>query len=86
MLFNNKLSSQIGKLLPGDRLVYLDIYNRLLDMIQNPTKHGNQTHSPYYILVTYIHQMFDGNDSTLTSHLKFYYIKKIVNNYFIVLQ
>ncbi|KAK7342297.1 hypothetical protein VNO80_25244 [Phaseolus coccineus] len=43
MLFNNKLSSQIdalGKLLPDARLVYLDIYNPLLDMIKNPTKYG----------------------------------------------
>jgi len=83
MLFNNKLSSQIdalGKLLPDARLVYLDIYNPLLDMIQNPTKYGNQTHLPCYILVAYLHQLFDSNDSThninFTSHLEFYYINE----------
>jgi len=88
MLFNNKLSSQIdalGKLFPDARLVYLDIYSPLSDMIQNPTKYGNQTHLPYYIIVVYLHQLFDANDSThninFTSHLEFYYINEnSVNN------
>ncbi|XP_047155216.1 GDSL esterase/lipase At5g42170-like [Vigna umbellata] len=43
MLFNNKLSSQIdilGKNFPDARLVYLDVYNPLSDMIQNPSKYG----------------------------------------------
>jgi len=57
ILFNKKLSSQIdilGKNFPEARLVYLDIYNPLSDMIQNPSKYGNQTHLPYYIY--YINQ------------------------------
>lgn len=47
MLFNTKLSSQIdalSKKFPEARLVYLDIYNPLLKMIQNPAKYGNKTH------------------------------------------
>lgn len=43
-LFNSKLSSQIDSLnkkLPDARLVYLDIYNKLLSLIQNPSKYGN---------------------------------------------
>lgn len=44
-LFNSKLSSQIDSLnkkLPDARLVYLDIYNSLLSLIQNPSKYGFQ--------------------------------------------
>ncbi|BAT99952.1 hypothetical protein VIGAN_10149800 [Vigna angularis var. angularis] len=43
MLFNTKLSSQIdalSKKISEARLVYLDIYNPLLKMIQNPAKYG----------------------------------------------
>lgn len=46
-LFNNKLSSQIDALkkqFPETKFVYLEIYNPLLNMIQNATKYGNQTH------------------------------------------
>jgi len=67
MLFNNKLSTlldTLGKRLPDARLVYLDIYSPLSDMIQNPTKYGNQTHLPCYILVVYLHQLLNANDST----------------------
>jgi len=62
ILFNKKLSSQIdilGKNFPEARLVYLDIYNPLSDMIQNPSKYGNQTHLPYYIY--YINQNWVNN-------------------------
>ncbi|KAK9948371.1 hypothetical protein M0R45_003951 [Rubus argutus] len=44
-LFNSKLSSQIDSLntkLPNARLVYVDIYNTLLSLIQNPSKYGFQ--------------------------------------------
>ncbi|TKY66873.1 GDSL esterase/lipase EXL3 [Spatholobus suberectus] len=43
MLFNTKLSSQMDVLkkeFPEARLVYLDIYNPLLNIIQNPAKYG----------------------------------------------
>jgi phospholipase/lecithinase/hemolysin len=43
-LFNTKLSSQLNSLaenLPNSRVVYIDVYNPLLDLIQNPTKYGN---------------------------------------------
>ncbi|XP_027362040.1 GDSL esterase/lipase EXL3-like [Abrus precatorius] len=43
ILFNSKLSSQMDALknkFPETRLVYLDIYNPLLNMIQNPAKYG----------------------------------------------
>ncbi|XP_027911991.1 GDSL esterase/lipase EXL1-like [Vigna unguiculata] len=43
MLFNNKLSSQIdilGKNFTDAKLVYLDIYKILSDMVQNATKYG----------------------------------------------
>lgn len=42
-LFNSKLSAQIDAFngrLPEARLVYLDIYNTLLSLIQNPTQYG----------------------------------------------
>ncbi|KAL4645525.1 hypothetical protein ACB092_02G240600 [Castanea dentata] len=45
ILFNSKLSSQmdsINKRLPDARLVYLDIYNPLLAIIQNPSQYGFQ--------------------------------------------
>lgn len=47
LLFNSKLSSQMDALnsqLPGCRLVYLDIYSTLLDIIKNPSKYGKHTH------------------------------------------
>ncbi|KAK7376133.1 hypothetical protein VNO78_34987 [Psophocarpus tetragonolobus] len=43
MLFNSKLLSQmdaLGKMFSDSRLVYLDSYNGLLNMIQNPAKYG----------------------------------------------
>jgi phospholipase/lecithinase/hemolysin len=42
-LFNAKLSSKIDSLntnLPDSKMVYLDVYNPLLDLIQNPAKYG----------------------------------------------
>ncbi|TXG52018.1 hypothetical protein EZV62_021187 [Acer yangbiense] len=42
-LFNTKLSAEIDSLnntLPQSRLVYVDIYYSLLDIIQNPNKYG----------------------------------------------
>jgi len=45
MLFNTKLSSQIdalNKKFSEARHVYLDIYNPLLNMIQNPAAYGNE--------------------------------------------
>ncbi|KAK9990133.1 hypothetical protein SO802_025118 [Lithocarpus litseifolius] len=45
ILFNSKLSSQmdsINKRLPDARLVYLDVYNPLLAIIQNPSQYGFQ--------------------------------------------
>ncbi|CAN6698820.1 unnamed protein product [Malus baccata var. baccata] len=42
-LFNSKLSAQIdafNRRLPEARLVYLDIYNTLISLIQNPTQYG----------------------------------------------
>ncbi|KAK3231874.1 hypothetical protein Dsin_003755 [Dipteronia sinensis] len=42
-LFNTKLSAEIGSLnnnLPQSRLIYVDIYYSLLDIIQNPNKYG----------------------------------------------
>jgi len=46
MLFNSKLSSQtdaLNKNFPEARFVYLDIYNPLLNMIQNPSTYGTDT-------------------------------------------
>ncbi|KAH1058735.1 hypothetical protein AAZX31_02G043800 [Glycine max] len=43
MLFNSKLSTQmvvLGKKFSDSRLVYLDSYNGLLNMLQNPAKYG----------------------------------------------
>ncbi|KAF5740885.1 GDSL esterase/lipase EXL3-like [Tripterygium wilfordii] len=42
LLFNSKLSAQLDNLatsLPNSRIVYIDIYNPLLDLIKNPTQH-----------------------------------------------
>ncbi|XP_050126155.1 GDSL esterase/lipase EXL3-like [Malus sylvestris] len=42
-LFNSKLSVEmdhLNKNLPNSRVVYIDIYNSLLDLIINPTKYG----------------------------------------------
>ncbi|KAJ6411976.1 hypothetical protein OIU84_005111 [Salix udensis] len=44
-VFNSKLSKKLDSLassLPSGRFVYLDIYNPLLDLIQNPRKYGFQ--------------------------------------------
>uniref|UniRef100_A0A6N2LDE6 GDSL esterase/lipase EXL3 n=1 Tax=Salix viminalis TaxID=40686 RepID=A0A6N2LDE6_SALVM len=44
-IFNSKLSKKLDSLassLPSGRFVYLDIYNPLLDLIQNPRKYGFQ--------------------------------------------
>lgn len=43
-LFNSKLSKKLDSLnaiLPNSRIVYIDIYNPLLNLIQNPNKYGN---------------------------------------------
>ncbi|KAL4645514.1 hypothetical protein ACB092_02G240100 [Castanea dentata] len=43
ILFNSKLSSQLDNLnkkLPAAKLVYMDMYYRLLNLIQHPTEHG----------------------------------------------
>ncbi|OMO87385.1 Lipase, GDSL [Corchorus capsularis] len=42
-VFNSKLESEVNKLkteLAGVKIVYVDVYNPLLDIIQNPLKHG----------------------------------------------
>ena len=55
ILFNSKLSSQmdsINKRLPDARLVYLDIYNPLLALIQNPSQYLNHHH---HFLIVLIH-------------------------------
>ncbi|GLT44538.1 hypothetical protein SLA2020_184260 [Shorea laevis] len=43
LLYNSKLSAQIGPLknnLPNLKIAYVDLYNPLLNMIQNPHKYG----------------------------------------------
>jgi phospholipase/lecithinase/hemolysin len=43
-LFNAKLSAELDDLnnnLPHSKVVYIDVYDPLLDIIQNPKKHGN---------------------------------------------
>lgn len=47
-LFNSKLSAELDSLnnLPDVRIVYIDIYNPLLDIIQNPNKYGNNNNNP----------------------------------------
>ncbi|CAK7346148.1 unnamed protein product [Dovyalis caffra] len=42
-LFNSKLAKMLDSIsLPDGKFVYIDIYNPLLDIIQNPPKHGFQ--------------------------------------------
>ena len=43
-LFNAKLTTLLDSLykdMPNSRMVYLDIYNPLLDLIEHPEKNGN---------------------------------------------
>ena len=43
-LFNSKLSKELSSLnqeLPGSRIVYIDVYNPLLDVIVNYQSYGN---------------------------------------------
>ena len=43
-VFNDKLSRELGYLnnnLPNAKVVYIDIYSPLLDIITNPKKYGN---------------------------------------------
>lgn len=47
-LFNSKLASLMDALnlkFPEAKLVYLDAYNPLLTLIQNPSRYGNHSHS-----------------------------------------
>ncbi|CAN6539188.1 unnamed protein product [Malus baccata var. baccata] len=49
-LFNSKLSVEmdhLNKNLPNSRVVYIDIYNSLLDLIINPAKYGMVLHLLY---------------------------------------
>lgn len=42
-LFNEKLSAKVDSLtssLPGSKIVYIDVYNPFLDLVQNPQKYG----------------------------------------------
>ncbi|XP_075667246.1 GDSL esterase/lipase EXL3-like [Castanea sativa] len=42
-MFNSKLNANIDSLnrnLPNSRIVYIDVYNALLDLIENPENHG----------------------------------------------
>ena len=55
MLFNAKLTTLLDSLnkdMPNSRMVYLDIYNPLLDLIEHPEKNGNsQILSQKYIYI-----------------------------------
>ncbi|CAH8391079.1 unnamed protein product [Eruca vesicaria subsp. sativa] len=49
MLYNQKLANLVVKFkqtLPGAKLVYIDMYNSLLAVIQNPSKYGFRTAKP----------------------------------------
>lgn len=49
-LYNSKLSTKLdffAKKLPHTRVVYLDIYHPLLDIIQHPGNYGNYIHWPW---------------------------------------
>jgi phospholipase/lecithinase/hemolysin len=50
-LFNVKLSSKIDSLntdLSDSKIVYLDVYNPLLDLIQNPAKYGKLKYPNFF--------------------------------------
>ena len=51
VLFNKKLSSGLPSLnqkLPGARIVVLDIYTPLLNLIMNPTRYGSSSSSSFF--------------------------------------
>ena len=55
MLFNDKLLREIGFLnqkLPNSRIVYIDVYNPLLDIIVNHQKYGNFSLRNLFITLT----------------------------------
>jgi hypothetical protein len=56
-LFNSKLSKKLdslGSSLPNGRFVYIDVYNLLLDLIQNPKKYGTKSTHFLYFLIRWI--------------------------------
>lgn len=51
-LFNKKLSAKIDALnaqLPGSRLIYVDVYSILVDIIQNHSNYGTSTYTHIHI-------------------------------------
>jgi hypothetical protein len=51
-LFNAKLSSKIDSLntnLSDSKMVYLDVYNPLLDLIQKPAKYGKLKYPNFFL-------------------------------------
>lgn len=56
-LFNDKLSSKVDSLnsnLPNSKMVYLDVYYPLLDLIENPAKYGKISLFKYFIFYYFI--------------------------------
>jgi len=69
-LFNSKLVSQMKAFenkFPEAKLVYLDIYTSLTQLVQNPAKYGNQTqalsflphYTYYWTVILYICEYLD---------------------------
>lgn len=58
VLFNSKLSpilNSFNSKLPNAKFVYVDVYNPILDLVQNPTKFGNTFFMCHFI---YSHQNY----------------------------
>ena len=59
MLFNAKLTTLLdclNKDMPDSRMVYLDIYNPLLDLIEHPEKNGN---SQIFVTIFFLSLKYD---------------------------
>ena len=71
-MFNSKLTAKLDSLnknLPNSRIVYIDVYNPLLDLIENPENYGKSlilllllyNHYHYYVSSMYLSYRLDHN-------------------------
>lgn len=57
IVYNSELSQEIQRLnntLPGSKVVYIDMYTPIIDMIQRPSAYGNVLDIHLYLGVIFI--------------------------------